>query len=507
MTVSTGGYSPHQLVRVPRAARIRVLGWLVALCAVVMAAAGGAVMAIGHARTTAEVDADLSRDVRQLVNSRTVRIDPGNGQAVTPTRRDFSAAFAAHPPRPDEAYFGFVDGRLLARSAGSDLAAPDTFSGVLAVARTTAQVTARATADGAEPGEVAVADDLRVLGTSVPSAADPRAVLVVARDTTRVDAGLYAEFRTYALVALAGLVLLALAGFAATGRILTRLRLPARATTGQPLAFAPLTLHRQVLDDAGHELRTPITIMRGHLELLDPNDRAEVAATRELVLDELDRMARLVEDLATLATADRPDFLRPAPVNVGVLVKEIAEKARTLGHRDWVVEASADTTVVADAQRLTQALLQLADNAVRHTAEGGTIALGSGVDESIRMARLWVRDTGPGVSEADRERIFGRFERAAEEEPGSGSGLGLAIVAAIAKAHGGRVVLHSTRGVGATFTVLIPLVGSGAEHAGERAGAHEPALNGDADRRAEVVEGATTDAARTPAAGHVRVIR
>nr|WP_238342454.1 HAMP domain-containing sensor histidine kinase [Actinopolymorpha rutila] len=503
------------MVRVPRAARIRVLGWLVALCAVVMAAAGGAVMAIEHGRMTSEVDVELSRDVRQLATSQPVRLDPGSGQAVAPTRRDFSAAFAAHPPRPDEAYFGFVDGLLLARSAGSDLAGPATFRGVLSVARATAQKTAqktaqtkaRTTADGAAPGEVAAADDLRLLSTSLPGTAGHRATLVVARDTTRLNAGLYAAFRTYALVALAGLVLLALAGFAATGRILTRLRLPLRATTGQPLAFAPFTLHRQVLDDAGHELRTPITIMRGHLELLNPNDRAEVAATRELVLDELDRMARLVDDLATLATADRPDFLRPAPVNVGVLVKEIAEKARTLGNRDWVVEASADATVVADAQRLTQALLQLADNAVRHTAEDDTIALGSAVDESIRMARLWVRDTGPGVSEADQERIFGRFERAAQEEPGSGSGLGLAIVAAIAKAHDGRVVLYSTPGVGSTFTVLIPLVGSGTEQAGDRAGEREPVSTGHAGRRTEVVEGADDDAARIPASGHVRVIR
>nr|WP_269091219.1 HAMP domain-containing sensor histidine kinase [Actinopolymorpha cephalotaxi] len=444
-------------------------------------------MAIEHDRTTHEVDAELSRDVRQLANSAAVRLDPGTGQAAVPTRRDFSAAFAAHPPRPDEAYFGFVDGLLLARSAGSGLAGPAAFSEVLPYARAAARTT------GPASGEVTVASDLRLAGTAVPGSGGHRATLVVARDTTRLEAVLYAEFRTYALVALAGLALATLAGFAATGRILTRLRVPVRPTTGQPLTFAPLTLHRQVLDDAGHELRTPITIMRGHLELLDPNDRAEVAATRDLVLDELDRMARLVDDLATLATADRPDFLRPAPVNVGVLVKEIAEKARTLGHRDWVVEASTDATVVADAQRLTQALLQLADNAVRHTVEDDTIALGSGVDESTRMARLWVRDTGPGVSEADQERIFGRFERAAEEEPGSGSGLGLAIVAAIAKAHDGRVVLYSTPGLGSTFTVLIPLVGSGADQPRHRTGEREPELAGDADR--------------IPAAGHVRVTR
>jgi signal transduction histidine kinase len=118
--------------------------------------------------------------------------------------------------------------------------------------------------------------------------------------------------------------------------------------------------------------------------------------------------------------------------------------------------------VHADGQRLTQALLQLADNAVRHTGEDDEIAIGSALDPRGGV-RLWVRDTGSGVAPQDRDRIFERFARArdAQGRTGEGSGLGLAIVTAIAQAHGGGVELESTPapapGHGATFTLVLPL--------------------------------------------------
>ncbi|WP_020574857.1 sensor histidine kinase [Actinopolymorpha alba] len=252
----------------------------------------------------------------------------------------------------------------------------------------------------------------------------------------------------YGLVALTGLLPVATIGWFVAGRVIE----PALAaqTTGRSG-----TLQRQFLDDTGHELRTPITVMRGHLELLDASSRAEVAETRVLILGELDRMSRLVDDLTMLARADAPNFLRPAPVGVGQLVDEVTRKARMLGARSWKVEARTDIVVMADAQRLTQALLQLAHNAVKVTDPADTIWLGSSVDRSAGTVRLWVRDRGPGVHPQDSRRIFGRFERGAAN--GEGSGLGLAIVAAIAEAHGGTVVLDSVPDQGARFTIVIPL--------------------------------------------------
>jgi signal transduction histidine kinase len=211
---------------------------------------------------------------------------------------------------------------------------------------------------------------------------------------------------------------------------------------------------RLLLDDAGHELRTPLTILRGHLELLDPADPADTAATRALALDEVDRMHRLVEDLVTLAKAERPDFVQLAPVDVGRLTDDVLDKARALGQRRWSIDERVEATVWLDAQRITQAWLQLAANAVKFSADGTKVAFGSAVQHG--RVRLWVRDEGPGVSPEDSGRIFERFTRGHAGRGVEGSGLGLPIVTAIAEAHGGTIQLRTRLGEGSTFTLDLP---------------------------------------------------
>ena len=214
---------------------------------------------------------------------------------------------------------------------------------------------------------------------------------------------------------------------------------------------------RTFLDDAGHELRTPVTVLRGHLELLDPYDARDVTATRELLLDEIDRMSRMVDDLILLAKADRPDFVHPAPTDIAVLVDQVIDKARATAERAWQVDERAVGTHWLDAQRVTQALLQLASNAVRHTDDGDVVALGSRLDDGF--LRLWVRDGGPGVAEAEREKIFERFVQGKDRTAEEGSGLGLSIVRAIAEAHGGSAYVESAAGQGATFVLTLPRTG------------------------------------------------
>src|SRR5688572_26371833 len=214
---------------------------------------------------------------------------------------------------------------------------------------------------------------------------------------------------------------------------------------------------RAFVSDASHELRTPITIVRGHLELLgdDPDERRETVA---LVTDELDRMSRFVDDLLVLAKAEREDFLRVGQVELGALTDELLDKAHALGPRRWELEAKGEARLIADRQRLTQAVMGLAENAVQHTDEHDRVWIGSAVDDS--EASLWVRDSGPGIPRGDQARIFERFARASGSRRRSeGAGLGLSIVRAIAEAHGGRVELASRPGAGATFTVVIPLQG------------------------------------------------
>jgi two-component system OmpR family sensor kinase len=210
---------------------------------------------------------------------------------------------------------------------------------------------------------------------------------------------------------------------------------------------------RRLLDDAGHELRTPITIVRGHLEFLedDPEHRAQ---TVKVLLDELDRMGRIVDDLLLLAQADEPDFLRLELVDVADLTAELETKASALGRRSWRVEATGRGIIVADRQRLTQAVVQLAHNAVQHTEEDAEVVLGSAVVPG--EARFWVRDSGPGLPPEEQGRIFERFVRGSNGRRSGGAGLGLAIVRAIAAAHAGRVELDSAPGRGATFTMVVP---------------------------------------------------
>ncbi|TCP45419.1 signal transduction histidine kinase [Tamaricihabitans halophyticus] len=220
---------------------------------------------------------------------------------------------------------------------------------------------------------------------------------------------------------------------------------------------------QQFLDDAGHELRTPITIVRGHLEVMgfssagspDSAEAAERAEVIRLCTDELDRMARIVEDLLLLAKAEQPDFVTPVDTSVPELTSDIDAKVRAIAPRKWTLERIGEGNAWLDPQRVTQAVLQLAQNAVQHTSDGDEIRIGSTIYRGV--VSFWVTDTGPGVRQEDAERIFQRFARA----PGSarqseGAGLGLSIVKAIVDAHHGRVRLVSQPGNGATFGMELP---------------------------------------------------
>lgn len=212
---------------------------------------------------------------------------------------------------------------------------------------------------------------------------------------------------------------------------------------------------REFVNDAGHELRTPITIIRGHLELMgdDPQEQQE---TLSLVLDELDRMSRFVEDLILLAKAERPDFLQLETVNVQAFTEELLAKAQALAPRNWQLDAAGKGNVVVDRQRVTEAVMNLAQNSTQFTNQDDTIAIGSATNRS--GVRFWVRDTGEGITSGDQQRIFERFARAANSRRRSeGAGLGLSIVKAIVEAHGGQIFLRSKLGTGSTFTLVLPL--------------------------------------------------
>ena len=227
-----------------------------------------------------------------------------------------------------------------------------------------------------------------------------------------------------------------------------------------------LKSQRQLLDDVGHELRTPVTIVSGHLELMDENDPEDVTQSKDIALDEMSRMSLLINHLVMLAKSNRADFIQPAPTEVGALLDEILDKARGLGDRHWRIDYRCESTVTLDQTRITQAMLQLCANAVKFSSTGTRIGLGNEVlrdGHGETLLRWWVSDNGVGIQPEDIERIFERFGRGKNSVRSDGSGLGLNIVSAIATAHGGSVWVDAEPGKGSTFYIDIPLTKRGTE--------------------------------------------
>ena len=229
------------------------------------------------------------------------------------------------------------------------------------------------------------------------------------------------------------------------------------------LAIA-FSAQRRFLADAAHELRTPVTALRLQLQLLR---RSIDDASREDAMRELEagiaRSQRLIEQLLLVARAD-PDGVptRSDPVDLGELVRSVVGgmslKAEQAGI-DIGAGGAASIMVRGDPEQLTVLLNNLVENALRYAPHGGVVDVEAGLRGG--QPELRVIDTGPGVPEAERERVFGRFYRGADAEvlarDKSGSGLGLAIVRAIAERHGARVSLHTaSAGQGLEVRVLFP---------------------------------------------------
>jgi signal transduction histidine kinase len=224
-----------------------------------------------------------------------------------------------------------------------------------------------------------------------------------------------------------------------------------------------LKQQRRFLQDASHELGTPITVALGHAELIERAvTNPVVAEDARVVTDELMRLRRLSTRLLLLASAEGPDFLHLTPVPVESVVVDALDR---WGHtpRHWRLGPVAETTVLGDRDRLAVALDALLENAVAHTTPGDRIEVSARVEEAGVV--LAVADSGSGIQDGDLRRIFQRFARAEphRSRPSGGVGLGLAIVQAIAEAHGGSVSVRSTFGHGSEFEIHLPLAPAAAE--------------------------------------------
>lgn len=208
---------------------------------------------------------------------------------------------------------------------------------------------------------------------------------------------------------------------------------------------------RQVSSDVAHDLRTPLTRLTGHLDralaIDEPAGRiAEIEAASAQAAELLEIFAALLRIAEIEGLADR---LSREPVDLGALVEQMAETYRpdmeAKGHR-LLCHVMLDVVMAGDRRLLSQAVANLLDNALRHTPSGTTVTLFVRREGGARL--LGVSDDGPGVDEADAERLFQRFARGEQARSTPGNGLGLALVAAIAAAHGGRASIMDGAGFG-----------------------------------------------------------
>ena len=222
---------------------------------------------------------------------------------------------------------------------------------------------------------------------------------------------------------------------------------------------------QRFIADASHELRTPLAVLRGETEVALGKTRTteEYQESLSLIKDEAERLSRIVEDLFILARQpiDAPAALMKEPLSLNVLVKDCARAAQVLAIRKGLrLQTESDSSSIilsGDDELLKRMMLNLLDNAVKYTPEGGEISVG--LARQNGSARIVVRDTGIGIHEADQLHVFDRFYRAdkARSRALGGAGLGLSIVQWIVDAHGGKIEVQSTPGKGTVFTVELPL--------------------------------------------------
>jgi two-component system OmpR family sensor kinase len=452
--------------------RTRITVVIAVLTAAAMTGAGLLVYALESARIERQVTSQISQEIEEFRN---LRRDPKTGEQFDSVRRVLRVFLTRNVPDDDELLVGYTSGRQTIRTVnryGQEVLDEPAYQAALS--------------DLAGDGGTRVIDSPtfgETWVTLVPvTNAQGDGALVIVNFLRDEHEELNSTLQTYALIALLSLGLITTIAAFQSGRLLAPLRTleeTAREITATDLSrripergnddITALTrtingmlerldggfaAQRQFLDDAGHELKTPLTVVRGHLELLDGDDPEELAQTRDLLLDEVDRMSRLVGDLMLLAKSRRPDFLVLSEVELTPLTQSVVAKASALGDRDWQLDAMARGRAVLDEQRVTQALLQLADNAVKHTDTGTVVAIGSASDDD--EVRLWVRDTGDGIPPEDRAAVVERFGRSHVRAGDDGFGLGLSIVSAIAEAHGGTVRITDAEPRGARVEIALP---------------------------------------------------
>jgi len=218
-----------------------------------------------------------------------------------------------------------------------------------------------------------------------------------------------------------------------------------------------LSAQRRFLQDASHQLRTPITIALTYAELLARDlSGSEELRDIQVVIAEMTLLRRLSERLLVIAAAEDPDFLRTEPVMLDQFATDVIERWRPTAQRRWKLGRLDYATVLADVERLGLAVDALLENAVKHTSADDVIEL-SVISDVPGTVRLVVGDAGVGIGADELQHVFERFRTGSSASGIRGTGLGLALVRAVANAHGGSAAVRSTPGKGSEFEIVLPV--------------------------------------------------
>jgi signal transduction histidine kinase len=458
-----------------KSARSNILGWILVPVILSMVATYLLSSVLLQNNLAVEIDERLDQEAQELYLLAERAIDPESGSAYSSARDLLQLYIRRSVPDNLETIFVLVDGVVIERSSGPDLPRLDKVTEFIDDIKAREEPALANFKSGSEAVRFIV---IPISGTQ------DQGHLVAAIFTDRESEKVNATLAQLALLMLLALATATFAGWLVAGRILRPLRqlreITRRVTDGTveerlagfnpnqeigaiasdfnsmldrtALAFAS---QRRFVDDAGHELKTPLTIVRGHLDLIKV-DPSETATSIAIIEDEVLRMTRIVQDLQTLTKSSQASFIRTSLVDPGEIVDEVFVKTSAIANRAWIIEAKSVQPYPIDRQRMVQALLQLVDNAIKHTSEKDSIVIGSRpVTDGIE---LFVGDSGKGIPEESRAFVQERFARGNwSSEDSEGSGLGLAIVDAIAKGHSGQVFIRTSNLGGAEVGIKLPI--------------------------------------------------
>lgn len=463
-------------------ARLFVFGWLLLTTAIGLVTLVVTVNSTLQAGAAREANRDVAQELEEFRQFAEMGVDPETGRPFESFHRLVEVFLSRQEAGHSEVILGVdAEGRATQRLVGIGVPPPEMHD-----LRRESELLASAPEQLSGIAETS-AGELRWAAVQVRTEAGASGSLVVGDYTQlRYDEATRVTW-VVSWVSLGVLLLTGVIGWLVAGRILRPIRRMRRAAARisqadlsrripvhgeDELAQLAATFNQMLdriesafaheqrfVDEAARKLRAPVARARAQLDAAADGPHGANPAVDQ-ARTELDRMDAIVADLISLARAERPDFIRIEPrVHIAELTRAIVTEAEQLAPRRWVLGEAAEGRAQLDSERIGQAVLELAENAVHHTAVGDEIRICSRLveEDGIPSVRFSVADDGPGVLAQDAERIFERFGRSSEDTGGDGAGLGLAIVRAIADGHAGWVSVDSLPGTGSVFAITVPL--------------------------------------------------